>query len=122
KQIEVAKTLGILDQQVRCTIDDARNNKKSASTNQSGAKLKLKTDIVTSILLLLEDNPSTTLKKLTDHVKNNHEIQVFPGAIQKMLKTINVTWKNVTPIPRKWNEAAFLQQQHDYVLNRVTNV
>ncbi|KNZ60130.1 hypothetical protein VP01_1606g1 [Puccinia sorghi] len=97
KQIDVAKTFGISNQQ-------------------------LKTDIVTSILLLLKDNPSTTLKKLTEHVKNDHDIQVFPGAIQKMLKKIDVTWKTVTPIPHKWNEAAFLQQQHDYVLNQVTNI
>ncbi|KNZ61675.1 hypothetical protein VP01_1371g4 [Puccinia sorghi] len=48
------------------------------------------------------------------HVKNNHNIQVSPGAIQKMLKTIDVTWKTVTPIPRKWNEATFLQRQHGY--------
>ncbi|KNZ46445.1 hypothetical protein VP01_7251g1, partial [Puccinia sorghi] len=100
KQIDVAKTFGISDRQVRHIIDDARNNKNSASTNQRGAKSKLTTDIVTSILLLLEDNPSTTLKKLTEHVKNNHDIQVLPGEIQKMLKTIDMTWKTVTPIPR----------------------
>ena len=85
-------------------------------------KSKLITNIITSIFLLLEDNPSTTLKKLLEHVKNNFDIKISPAAIQKTLKTINVTWKTVTPIPHKWNEAAFLQQRHDYVLNRVTNV
>ncbi|KNZ48947.1 hypothetical protein VP01_5309g2, partial [Puccinia sorghi] len=76
KQIDVSKTLGISDRQMT-------------------------TEIVTSILLLLEDNPRTTLKKLTEHVKNDHDIQFLPGAIQKMLRKID---------------------QHDYVLNRVTNV
>jgi hypothetical protein len=33
-----------------------------------------------------------------------------------------VTWETVTPIPNKWNKAAFLQERHDYVLNQVTNV
>ncbi|KNZ45682.1 hypothetical protein VP01_7913g1 [Puccinia sorghi] len=66
--------------------------------------------------------PWTNLKKLTEDIKNNHDISVSPGAIQRMLKTINVTWKTATAIPCKWNEAAFLQQQHDYVLNRVTNI
>ncbi|WAQ87725.1 hypothetical protein PtA15_8A631 [Puccinia triticina] len=69
-----------------------------------------------------QDTPSTTLKKLAEHVKSEFDIQVTPAAIQKTLKTIKVTWKTVTPIPQKWNEAAFLQQRHDYVLNRVTNV
>ncbi|KNZ55469.1 hypothetical protein VP01_266g4 [Puccinia sorghi] len=32
------------------------------------------------------------------------------------------TWKTVTQIPHKWNEASFLQQQHNYVLNRVTSI
>ncbi|KNZ53370.1 hypothetical protein VP01_3261g2, partial [Puccinia sorghi] len=84
KQIDVSKTFGISDQQVQRIIDGAQNNK----------------NIVTSILLLLKDNPSTTVKKITEHVENNHDIQVLPGAIQKMLKTINVSWKTVTPIPR----------------------
>jgi hypothetical protein len=78
--------------------------------------------VITSVLLLLEQDPSTTLKKLAEHVKAEFNIQVSPAAIQKTLKSIEVTWKTVTPIPRKWNEAAFLQQRHDYVLNRVTNV
>ncbi|KNZ54124.1 hypothetical protein VP01_3036g1 [Puccinia sorghi] len=66
-------------------------------------------------LILLPQSYSSTLKKLTKHVKNNHDIIVLPGAIQKMLKTICVTWKSVTPIPCKWNEAAFLQQCPNYV-------
>ncbi|PLW10853.1 hypothetical protein PCANC_25655 [Puccinia coronata f. sp. avenae] len=122
KQVEVAKSFNILDQQVRRIIDDARNGKTTASTNPRGSKSKLTTDVITSVLLLLEQDPSTTLKKLAEHVKAEFNIQVSPAAIQKTLKSIEVTWKTVTPIPRKWNEAAFLQQRHDYVLNRVTNV
>jgi hypothetical protein len=72
--------------------------------------------------LLLEETPSTTLKKLAEHNESQFNIQVKPAAIQKTLKTIEVTWKTVSPIPQKWNEAAFLQQQHNYVLNCVTNV
>jgi transposase len=113
---------GVSDQQVRRIVYDACNDKPSASTNQRGAKSKLTTDFITSILLLLEETPSTTLKKLAKHVKSKFNIQVTTAAIQKTLKTIEVTWKTVTPIPRKWNEAAFLQQRHDYVLNCVTNV
>ncbi|KNZ55946.1 hypothetical protein VP01_2539g4 [Puccinia sorghi] len=56
------------------------------------------------------------------HVQNEFDILVSPGAIQKTLHNIEVTWKTVTPIPHKWNEAAFLQERHEYVLNRVTNI
>ena len=94
----------------------------TASQNRRGAKSKLTTDVITSILLYLEETPSTTLKKLAEHVKDEFDIQVSPAAIQKTLKNVEVTWKTVTPIPNKWNEAAFLQQRHDYVLNRVTNI
>ena len=91
-------------------------------------------DFITSILLYLKENPSTTLKKLAKHVKDEFDIQFSPAAIQKTLKNVKVTWKTVTPIPHKWNEAAFLQQlhkwneaaflqqQHAYVLNWVTNI
>ncbi|WAQ85458.1 hypothetical protein PtA15_6A86 [Puccinia triticina] len=121
-QIEVAKSFGVSDRQVHRIVDDARNDKPSASTNRRGAKSKLTTDVITPILLLLKETPSTTLKKLAEHVKSEFDIQVTPAAIQKTLKTIEVTWKTVTPIPQKWNEAAFLQQRHNYVLNCVTNV
>ncbi|WAR55341.1 hypothetical protein PtB15_6B80 [Puccinia triticina] len=121
-QIEVAKSFGVSDRQVQRIVDDARNDKPSASTNRRGAKSKLTADVITPILLLLKETPSTTLKKLAEHVKSEFDIQVTPAAIQKTLKTIEVTWKTVTPIPQKWNEAAFLQQRHNYVLNCVTNV
>ncbi|KNZ51448.1 hypothetical protein VP01_394g3 [Puccinia sorghi] len=59
----------------------------------TSAKSKLKTDVITSVMLLLKETPSTTLKKLAEHVKNEFNIQVSPGAIQKTLKNIEVTWK-----------------------------
>ncbi|KNZ55468.1 hypothetical protein VP01_266g3 [Puccinia sorghi] len=67
----------------------------------------------------------TNKEPLAQHSRNflnMFDIQFSPGAIQKTLKNIEVTWKTVTPIPHKWNEAAFLQEQHNYVLNRVTNI
>ncbi|KNZ53298.1 putative signal peptide protein, partial [Puccinia sorghi] len=64
----------------------------------------------------------TRLKKLMEHVKKKHIIQVLTGDIQKMLKAIDVTWKIVTCIPCKWNEAVFLQKRQNYVLNRLTNI
>ncbi|KNZ60136.1 hypothetical protein VP01_1606g7 [Puccinia sorghi] len=104
-----------LESHLKMIDPNLEENKTKTSIHIAGPSISdaLTTDIVTSILLLLKDNHSTTLKKLTEHVKKNHDIQVSIGAIQKMLKTIDVTWKTVTPIPRKWNKAAFLQQQHD---------
>ncbi|KNZ51177.1 hypothetical protein VP01_405g7 [Puccinia sorghi] len=87
KQVEVAKIFGISDRQVQHIISYSWSN-SSASTNQHRAKSKLTNNVVTSILFFLKDNPSTTLKKLTKHVKDKHEIQVLLGAIQKMPKTI----------------------------------
>ncbi|KNZ57933.1 hypothetical protein VP01_2039g6 [Puccinia sorghi] len=74
-----------------------------------------------SVLLLLEDKSTTTLKKMAKHICEEFEISVTPEEIQKTLKTVDITWKTVTQIPCKWNEASFLQQQHNYVLNQVTN-
>ncbi|KNZ61176.1 hypothetical protein VP01_1441g4 [Puccinia sorghi] len=54
--------------------------------------------------------PSTSLRSLKSQ------------SLQKTLKTVGITWKTLTQIPHKWNKAAFLQQQHNYVLNQVTNV
>ncbi|KNZ61634.1 hypothetical protein VP01_1376g1 [Puccinia sorghi] len=94
----------------------------TTSTNRQGAKYKLTTDVMTLVMFILEETPSTTLKKLVEHVKNKFDIHVSPSAIQKTLKNIKVTWKTVTPITHKWNEAAVLQEQHNYVLNQVTNI
>jgi transposase len=41
--------------------------------------------------LLLEETPSTTLKKLAEHIMSKFDIQVTPAAIQKTLKKIEVT-------------------------------
>lgn len=91
KQVRVAKLFGVSDQQVRHIVYDACNDKPSASTNQRGTKSKLTTDVIMSILLLLEDTTSTTLKKLAKHIKSKFDIQVTLAAIQKTLKTIKVT-------------------------------
>ncbi|KNZ45893.1 hypothetical protein VP01_7710g1, partial [Puccinia sorghi] len=58
---------------------------------------------------------------MSEQIREEFDISVTPAAIQKTLKTIDITRKTVTQIPCKWNKAAFLQQQHNYVLNRVTN-
>ncbi|KNZ44701.1 hypothetical protein VP01_8917g2 [Puccinia sorghi] len=89
----------------------------SASTKQRGPKSKLTTDVLTSVLLWLEENPTTTLKKMSEHIREEFDISVTPEAIQKTLKTVDITWKTLTQIPSKWNKAAFLEQRHDYMLN-----
>ncbi|KNZ44898.1 hypothetical protein VP01_8714g1 [Puccinia sorghi] len=58
---------------------------------------------------------------MSKHFREEFEISVTPEAIQKTLKTANMTWKTVNQILCKWNKATFLQQQHNYVLNQVTN-
>ena len=58
---------------------------------------------------------------MAKHIREEFNISVTPAAIQKTLKTVDITWKTVTQISRKWNKAVFLQQRHDYVMNRVTN-
>ncbi|KNZ52921.1 hypothetical protein VP01_339g3 [Puccinia sorghi] len=71
---------------------------------------------------LQEDNSTTTLKKASEHIREKFDISVTPEAIQKTLKTVNTTWKTVTQIPQKRNEASFITKQHDYMLNQVTNI
>ncbi|KNZ48160.1 hypothetical protein VP01_586g1 [Puccinia sorghi] len=121
KQVEVVKTFGISNSQVCQILDDAHTQRSSASTNQRGHKSKLTTKVLTSVLLL-EDNPTTTLMKMSKNIREEFDISVTPAAIQKTLETVDMTWKTVTQIPQKWNEASFLQKQENYVLNQETNV
>ncbi|KNZ58602.1 hypothetical protein VP01_189g6 [Puccinia sorghi] len=58
---------------------------------------------------------------MSKHIREEFDILVNPAEIQETLKTVEITWKTVTQIPHKWNKAAFLQQRHNDVLNRVTN-
>ncbi|KNZ51345.1 hypothetical protein VP01_3992g2 [Puccinia sorghi] len=55
---------------------------------------QLTIDVITLVMLILEETPSTTLKKLAEHVKNKFDIQVSPGAIQKTLKNIKLFFKS----------------------------
>ena len=51
KQVEVARTFGMSDRQVRRILEDARTERPSASTNRRGLKSKLTTEVLTSVLL-----------------------------------------------------------------------
>ncbi|KNZ45362.1 hypothetical protein VP01_81g5 [Puccinia sorghi] len=56
------------------------------------------------------------------HLTRNIQKRTTPAQLSRNSLKMPRTWKTVTPIPQKWNEAAFLQQPHDYVLNRVTSI
>ncbi|KNZ51228.1 hypothetical protein VP01_4037g1 [Puccinia sorghi] len=58
-------------------LDDACTQQPSASTNQKGPKSQLTTNVLTSVLLLLEDNLTTTLKKMSEHILNVGQKIIF---------------------------------------------
>ncbi|WAQ89224.1 hypothetical protein PtA15_10A648 [Puccinia triticina] len=122
KQTEVAKDFQISNRQVRRIVSNAREGKPNASLNRRGPKSKITSDILVSILLHLEEDPKSTLSDLAKLVKDEFDVQISTPAIHKTLKSVDVTWKTVTPVPRKWNEAAFLQQRHNFVLRRATDI
>ncbi|KNZ54621.1 hypothetical protein VP01_289g3 [Puccinia sorghi] len=60
-----------------------------ATKNQLGAKSNLTTDVITWLMLLLEETPTITLKKLVENVKNEFKIHFLPG-IQKTLENVKI--------------------------------
>lgn len=109
-QVEVAKMFGILDWQVWRIINQARNGNNNPSTSSRGAKSKLDQDLIASTLMHLEENPLSRLKDLENHIKEKFAITISVPLVQKLLKSLNITWRMVMPVPCKWNESSFLQQ------------
>lgn len=65
--------------------------------------LEFNNDMVTNLLMFINQRSTTTLKEMVKFLKNKHEVIVTTKAINNILRDIEVTWKEGTNIPAAWN-------------------
>jgi hypothetical protein len=55
------------------------------------------------ILYRLEENSQLTLLELVNQCQENFQIETSEDAVRRALEKMQITWKNVLPIPESWN-------------------
>lgn len=68
-----------------------------------GRKSPLTEEILIFILSRLEENSQLTLRDMVKMCEETFQIQTSEDAISHALEKMQITWKNVLPIPSNWN-------------------
>jgi transposase len=59
--------------------------------------------MLTWLLLELEQNSQVTLEEMVYKIENKFNVNTSASALERMLKRMAITWKNVVPILEDWN-------------------
>lgn len=110
-QKEAVSTFDISCRQVQRIIKEDPNNIKISKKRPS----KFSNKMVTNLLMFINQKSTSTLKEMVNFLQNEQSVQVTTQAISKLLKDINITWKQVTNIPSSWNKPKLLEQRANYV-------
>lgn len=65
--------------------------------------------------MFINHQSTSTLKEMAKFLKSKNEMIVSTQAISKILKDVDITWKQVTNIPSSWNQPKLLEQCTNYV-------
>jgi len=63
----------------------------------------------------LEHNSQLTLAELVSKVEEKFHIETSISAIHNSLSKMDVTWKNILPVPAEWNTINHIQQRSKFI-------
>jgi transposase len=84
-----------------------------------GPKPKLNADDVMGLLDLLEERPELRLKDLVACIAKDFHKNVSKLVVDRVLRTVDITYKESLTIPSKWNTDAVKQLRHHWVSSRL---
>lgn len=67
------------------------------------------------LLSQIEANSQITLDNLATLVQEKFQIQISVSSIHRALEKMDVTWKNILPIPVNWNTPEIIRARSDYI-------
>lgn len=92
-----------------------QNGIMPAPPKKRGRKTPLTLEILTFVLSLLEVESQLTLKELVIKIELHYPIQTSVSALDKALKKLDVTWKNVLPMLTSWNTPDVIHKRQQFV-------
>jgi len=66
---------------------------------------------------MLEQNSQLTLEELIHRISEQFSVDSSTTALHRALKLLNVTWKNILPIPIDWNTPRVIEARFNYVMS-----
>jgi transposase len=99
-------------------------SRKDANTpklppKKRGRKSPLHMDALIYILFQLEANSTLSLAQLVVEVQARYNVETSTSAIDRALKQMDITWKNILSIPADWNTVDVIQQRREYVTQQL---
>lgn len=74
----------------------------------------MSTEVMVSVLQMVEDNPSFTLSKIVEKL-SEQGIQTSISSLNRFLENTEITWKDTLSIPKNWNSEQVLEERIRYV-------
>ena len=67
------------------------------------------------LLTLIEENSQLTIQDLVNQLKEKLGIDISVSSLDRALAKMEITWKNVLPIPVSWNTPEVLKSRAEFV-------
>lgn len=84
-------------------------------TQKRGRKTPLNPQILSFILMEIEKDSQITLADIVENVEKEFHIQTSDTAIDRALRNMEVTWKNVLPMLECWNSPEVIEKRMKFV-------
>ena len=82
---------------------------------KKGRKSQITSEMLVFLLSQIEANSEITLDNLATLVQEKFQIQISVSSIHRALEKMDVTWKNILPIPVNWNTPEIIRARSDYI-------
>eukprot|EP01114_Cavostelium_apophysatum_P013413 TRINITY_DN3246_c0_g1_i3.p1 TRINITY_DN3246_c0_g1~~TRINITY_DN3246_c0_g1_i3.p1 ORF type:complete len:346 (-),score=65.70 TRINITY_DN3246_c0_g1_i3:52-1089(-) len=79
-----------------------------------GRKSELTPDALIFLLLQLEDESTLTLKEMVEILRKDLDITTSTSALDRAFNAMEITWKNVLPIPFNWNSPEVILKRQQF--------
>lgn len=90
-------------------------DEESELKKKTGPKSVLTNDILAFVLLELENDSKITLKTLVEKIKEEKQAETSISALDRALKSMEITWKSILKIPINWNSATTIAKRKDFI-------
>jgi transposase len=80
-----------------------------------GRRATVSIDDLIFVALELENDSTLTLRELCDKLQTERKVDITESGLWRHLEKMDVTWKNVLPIPEVWNKPEIISERMRFV-------
>lgn len=117
---QAAATYGISRASVGRIISNEKKRKAEDEVTvprKKGRKSPITINALLHLLMELEDNSTLTLKAMVQETKKTFDIDTSTSAIDRALDKMEISWKNVMPIPYDWNTTEIREKRQKFLFD-----